>query len=134
MVPPNSEENLVPNEVHSFPITYQTFRELWKDPEIERPSMVVNLIGDYPGIPPESLRHNLISLMDTLNQVHGWLVICGLETIKLIGGLLKNEARHNVDELDHALVCIAIASVEVLNDEETLKSLLVCLRLLKKFN
>lgn len=109
------------------PISYKTLRELWQYPEIERPSIVVNLIGDFPGTPPEGLKQDIISMLETLNTVHGWLVVSGLKTIEFIGNLLQKEARNVVDELDHVLVCIAVAPLGTIQDEARRKILGVCI-------
>ena len=114
-------------------ISYEILRELWQNPEIERPSIVVNLIGDYSGTISEVIKQNIITLLETLNNVHGWLVVAGLKTIEFIGNLLNKEARNVVDELDHVLVCIAVAPFGILEDEARMRLLGVLFKILKNF-
>ena len=85
--------------------------------------MVVNLVGDFPSNKSDLLKHHLIGLLNTLNKVHGWLLVCGEKIIELVGNLLENEARNVVDEMDHQLVCIAIAPLGVLSDQARMRIL-----------
>ena len=72
--------------------------------------MIVNLVGDFKGNREDVLKIHLIALLETLNQVHGWLFVSGKKTTNLIGKLLEKEACNVVDKLSHQLVCISVGN------------------------
>ncbi len=103
-------------------ISYQFLCDSFGKPEIEKPSIVVNLIGDFPEEGnTDALKKELIDLLNTLNRVHGWLFVSGKKTIEMVEKLLQNECSNVVDRLDHLLVCIAVRPIMNCSSEHNSK-------------